>query len=257
MQDWALWLALPPADVLAWLAAAAFAAGLARGFSGFGTALIFVPIAAMVIGPTRAVPLMVVLDVLPILAMTPGAWHLADRREVGWLALGAAAGMPVGLAMLVTIDALSLRWMICLLILALLAVVASGWRFRGQPSVPATVGVGIASGTMAGIAMIPGPPVMVYLLGQGAPAPRIRAVFMVFLAASNVLAATAFGLAGLLGAWLPGPVLATLPSYLLGTWAGAALFGLASEESFRRATYAMIALAAVIALPLLDGWLRG
>ena len=54
-----------------------------------------------------------------------------------------------------------------------------------------------------------------------------------------------------------GPVLATLPSYLLGTWAGAALFGLASEETFRRATYAMIALAAVIALPLLDGWLRG
>jgi uncharacterized membrane protein YfcA len=251
------WLALPPTTQLAWLVAAAFAAGLARGFSGFGPALIFVPVAAMVIGPMRAVPLMTAIDLFAVAAMTRAAWNKADRGEVGLLALGALAGIPLGLMLLLRLDVLTLRWAISLLILALLGLVASGWRFQGRPTRPATVGVGVASGVLAGIANIAGPPVMVYLLSRGAQPQQIRAVFALYLAIANTLTAIAFLLAGLVGAWLFGLLLATAPTYLLGTWAGAQMFGLATETTFRRVTYAMVIFAAFVSLPLLDGVLRG
>ena len=41
-------------------------------------------------GRKRAAPLMLVLEVLAIALADPGAWKLADRRQVGVLALGAA-----------------------------------------------------------------------------------------------------------------------------------------------------------------------
>lgn len=249
-------MGVPTANAAVWLLAAALAAGLARGFSGFGTALIFVPLAAIALGPQRAVPLMLAIDAFAIAVLTPGAWRAADRREVGLLAAGVALGMPFGTYALLTFDAATLRWAIAGLIAAMLALVASGWRFRAAPGRAATIGVGIASGAMTGIAMVGGPPVMAYLLGQEAGAARIRAAFALFLCANGIIAAIGFAFAGLLGSWLVGPVLLALPAYGAGIWAGARMFHLASERTFRRACYAMVAVSVLLSLPVLDGLLR-
>ncbi len=205
--------ALPPGPGLAWLLAAALAGGLARGFSGFGAALIFVPLASVALGPQRAAPLMLLLEALAVAALTPGAWRIADRREVGWLALGALLGTPLGAAVLLRFDPLTLRWGVALVVLAL-----------GR---------------------------------EGATARRIRASFALYLAAGGVFAGMAYAAAGLLdAAALAGPFLAAAPVYAVGIWGGVRMFGLASEATFRRACYAMIALAALLSLPAWDGVLR-
>ena len=103
-------MTIPTGGALVWLLGAALAGGLARGFSGFGAALIFVPLAAVALGPQHAAPLMLVLEVVAIVSLTPAAWRQADRREVGWLgrrsrarhaARGArpGAGRPPGAAL--------------------------------------------------------------------------------------------------------------------------------------------------------------
>ena len=51
-----------PTLTLVLLAAAALVAGLARGFSGFGAALVFVPLASALIGPKLASPILVLID---------------------------------------------------------------------------------------------------------------------------------------------------------------------------------------------------
>jgi hypothetical protein len=248
--------ALPQGQVLAWLLGAAFAAGLARGFSGFGHALIFVPLAAIALGPQVAAPLMLAMEAFAVAALSPGAWRAADRREVGWLALGGLLGAPLGAAVLVSFEAVTLRWGMVLAIAAMLALLVSGWRFRGRPAWPLTVGVGGLGGLLSGIAMTPGPPVMAYLLGREADARQVRASFALFLAANWVVVALSFAAAGLLTAALLAPLAVALPVYAAGIWGGARLFGLASERLFRRACYAMIALAALLGLPAWDGVLR-
>lgn len=252
----ALTAALPPGAGLAWLLAAALAGGLARGFSGFGAALIFVPLAAVAVGPHRAAPLMMLVEVIALASLTWPAWRIADRREVGVLTLGAALGFPAGAALLRAGEPTVLRWAIALTILALLLLLASGWRFRGRPTRPLTVGIGVAGGVLGGIAMVSGPPVMAYLLGREMPAREVRAAFTLYLGAGTVLAALSYAALGLLGGALLGPFLVAAPAYGAGIWLGARLFGLASEVAFRRACYAMIALAALLSLPAWDGVLR-
>ncbi len=81
---------------LAFLLASALLAGLARGFSGFGAALVFVPLASAAVGPRLAAPLLLVIDGVASLWLLPGAWRLADRREASTMALGAWVGAPRG-----------------------------------------------------------------------------------------------------------------------------------------------------------------
>ena len=46
------------------------------------------------------------------------------------------------------------------------------------------------------------------------------------------------------------------PVYGLGLFIGARLFGIADEAIFRRICYALIAVAVLVSLPLLDGIIR-
>jgi uncharacterized membrane protein YfcA len=55
------------------LIAIAFIAGLARGFSGFGAALIFIPLGGAIIGPKLISPVLLVIDGLATLGMIPPA----------------------------------------------------------------------------------------------------------------------------------------------------------------------------------------
>ena len=57
-----IWQALS-FDGLPLLIFAVMLAGLVRGFAGFGTALVFVPLAAMVVSPVWTIVIMFVFDV--------------------------------------------------------------------------------------------------------------------------------------------------------------------------------------------------
>jgi uncharacterized membrane protein YfcA len=236
--------------------AAALVAGLARGFSGFGAALIFIPLSASVIGLRQAAPLMLLLELLAIVSLVRGAWHVAPRPETVPLVVGLVLGTPLGIWVLATADALALRWGVAGVILALLGLVMSGWRLRGGhgPAVP--VAAGMVGGVLAGIATISGPPAMAYLLGRGLPARQVRAIFNLYLSAGDVLALAGCLFAGLVGPALLGPLAVTAPFYAAGIWAGSRMFGLASELTFRRICYGLIAVAAVLSLPVWDAMRR-
>ena len=56
-------------------------AGIVRGFSGFGSALIYVPLMSALYGPRIAAPSMVVIDVLAGAAFLFTIWRQATWRE--------------------------------------------------------------------------------------------------------------------------------------------------------------------------------
>jgi hypothetical protein len=241
---------------LAYLAVCALVAGLARGFSGFGGALIFVPLASGAVGPQVAAPVLLLIDGAGALGLVPGAYGRADRREVGTMAAGALVGVPLGGWILAHADPLNLRWTISLLTLALLALLASGWRYRGRPAAPLTVGVGVVAGLFSGIAQVGGPPIVAYWLGGGTPAATVRANFILYFFFSSFIATATYLAVGLLTLATLGLALVTGPIYVAGLSLGARLFGRADERVFRRICYALIAAAAALSLPALDGVIR-
>src|SRR5262249_59958125 len=76
------------AATLAFVAASAIVAGLARGFSGFGAALIFIPLASTAIGPRTAAALLLVVDIVMASPLLPRAWTMAARHNCDTILLG-------------------------------------------------------------------------------------------------------------------------------------------------------------------------
>lgn len=234
------------------VAGAALLGGLSRGFSGFGAALVFIPLASAAVGPRTAVPVLALMECVACLVFLPNAWRHAARAEVATMAGGAICAVPIGAMILAASDAVALRWAMTAAVLLAVVVLASGWRYRGAGSVPLTIGVGAVGGVMSGTAMLGGVAPAVWWLGRSAPALVVRANMNLYFAILTVAVTAAFAWRGLIGtdsAWF---ALAAGPGYAAGLWAGTAVFGRASEAAFRRAGIALILAAAVLGMPLWD-----
>lgn len=235
---------------------AAFVASMARGFSGFGAALIFVPVAAAVIGPKVAAPLLLVMDFVMTAPMVPRAFGLASRREVGAMLAGAMLGVPLGTAALAVADPVVLRWAITAIAALLLVLLVSGWRYHGQPRTPMTIAVGWLAGLFSGAAQLGGPPVVAYWLGGASNAAAVRANVVLYFALASILTGIAYAVGGLLSETVFALMLVIAPAYAAGLYAGSRLFGLASDLTFRRICFVLIAASAILGMPLLDSVLR-
>ena len=250
---------LPPelsARGLVFLLATAFIAAMARGFSGFGAALIFLPLAATVVDPRIASPLLLIIDAVLTVGFIPDAFRRADKREVSIMAAGAAIGIPLGTLLLVRLDALTIRWGIVVLASAMLALLVSGWRYRGKPTPPLTFAIGGVAGVCSGAAQVGGPTVVAYWLGSPAPPVIVRANIILYFSISTAIAMVAYYFGGVLTLTVLKLCLVVGPVYGLGLFIGARLFGIADEAIFRRICYALIAVAVLVSLPLLDGVVR-
>lgn len=245
------------AGTLVLLLAVTLAASLARGFSGFGAALIFIPLVSALLGPKVAVPLLLVADGVMTASMVPGAVRKADRRGVLTMALGALVGVPAGTLLLTSLDPLLLRWGIVALATLMLALLLSGWRYHGRPKPPLTVFVGLISGFFSGAAQVGGPPVVAYWLGGTIPPATVRANIVFFFAITTALGAIGYLCGGLITPHILLLALVIAPVYGFGAWAGSRMFGLASDQTFRRICLGMIAIATLVSMPALDPWIRG
>ncbi|MFC6584847.1 TSUP family transporter [Sulfitobacter aestuariivivens] len=117
---------------LGWLVLAVIAAGLVRGFSGFGSAMIIMPVASSVLSPVEAVIFLVATELLGPLPNLRGALREGEVRDVGLLMLGVVIALPFGLWYLSSVDPVIFGWMVSCCVIGLLVLVMMGWRFKGS-----------------------------------------------------------------------------------------------------------------------------
>ena len=208
------------------LAGTTFVAALLQAISGFGFAVLAVPIYLLLVDPAQAVQLAIILSTALAFAVVPGLRRTIAPALFLRLSVGSLAGLPIGLFSFRYADPLLVRLGVGATILAF-AVMMAGFRRRGgQPWVPfgRTQTRDLAAGAVAGAATalvgMAGPPVLIYLLLAGTAAQTVRATLLAFFALSY--GATIASHAATIG--IPGPtwVVAGIlaPFALLGGLAG-------------------------------------
>jgi uncharacterized membrane protein YfcA len=206
--------------------------------------------------PRLVAALLLIIDFVGTLPMIPNAWKHADRKATAVMALGALVGVPLGTWFLSRLDPVTTRWIISGFVFALLLLLLSGWRYRGDDHPALSVGVGGLSGFCGGLAQTGGPPVVGYWLGRPVAPAIARANIVLFFAASDFFSVVSYSLTGLITSDAIRFSLLVGPVYAVGVLIGASLFGRASETLFRAICYVLIAVAVTVGLPALDGVLR-
>lgn len=226
------------------------AAASCQSITGFGFALVMVPLLSLAWDVKPAVALSGVLGtvtLVPLLLEVRG--HIRFERLAPLLA-GSLAGIPLGLLVLEAVDPGPLRILVGAVVLAATIAIyfapAVRWRDLGGGT-PLTVGV--VSGVLGGSTSMNGPPVVLYLLGREPEIDAFRATLLAFFLPSSVAWLVAFGVAGRLTGQVWLLAAAGLPPMALGLWLGARLRGRVSVEVFRVVVLAVLVAssAAVIA----------
>jgi uncharacterized membrane protein YfcA len=236
-------------EILALAALVGAVAGVIRGITGFGGAMVMTPPLALLLGPLVAVPVALLLESVVAAPMLVQLRHLVRWRVIGPIIVAACAMLPVGTFVLLSVDPQLMRRVIAAVVIVFCLLLLRGWRYSGTRRISTGLGIGAASGLMTGATGMGGPPVILYLLSGPDPIDVSRANLTFFVGAITLAAVASVAVGGLLDApplWL---ALLLAPGYSLGMLAGTRLFSRFNDTRFRRFTlFFMMAVAAGILL---------
>ncbi|MBX3671623.1 MAG: sulfite exporter TauE/SafE family protein [Burkholderiales bacterium] len=228
-------------EALAIAAAVAIAAGVIRGITGFGGAMVMAPPLALLLGPLAAVPVALLLESLAATPMLVQTRAFVRWRVIGPILVAGCLTIPLGTWLLVTADPVTMRRAIAATVIAFSLVLLAGWRYSSEPRPAASAGVGALCGALVGATGMGGPPAIVYLLAGPGAIETARANLTWFVGAISAAGLAVLAVAGALSreALVLAAVLA--PGYYGGMVAGIRLFARFDDRSFRRFTLAFLA----------------
>ncbi len=227
--------------------AAALGSAFVRGLTGFGMAILLVPVLALALPPVEAVVLANALSLM--IGATEIRTLVRDAEPTAW-AIGALVVLttPLGLWALSITGRDVARLAIALIAFSAFLAILLPRRGAGVPGPLVTGGVGVLSGAMTGYAGMPGPPVVPYYAGRDLPRATIKASMqLIFTIAASAGLASATWL-GILRWELLLFAGAMLPMIVLGNRLGARVSGRIGDPLWRGVVGSVLGAAAVAAL---------
>lgn len=239
-------------DGLGWLLAVVFLAGMVRGFSGFGTAMIFIPFASKQLEPVTVLIALTVMDIFGPLPNLPRSWRDGEPASVARLGLATLLALPLGVYLLLAVPTDVFRYAVSVMAIVVPVSLLAGLRYRGELTSGVLYAGGAVAGLTGGAVGLPGPPVIMLFAASTKAVSVIRANIMMYLFVFDIFLLTWLGLKGQLEAF---PIVLGLLFFLpcvAGNIVGAAIFDPRRERLYRGIAYAVIFTAALTSLPLWD-----
>lgn len=201
-----------------------FVAAVIRGFSGFGLALVAVPLLSMIMVPSAFVPLIFGMQIIAVVPGLKRTLKSAQWKQIVPLVPGGFLGTWVGLQILYRINPDFIGFVIAITVVFVAFFLRGGFRLGRQFTNFEIASIGLLSGLLNGSAGLPGPPVIIAQLMSPNTAKMVRSNLIVFFTILSL-----FGIASIIsGGNLDNThvyLMATsAPFLILGTLLGEKLF---------------------------------
>lgn len=226
---------------------AIFGAAFVRGYSGFGSAALIIASASLVTHPLNFVAVVTFADFLMTFQQWSGARRDVDWQRVGWLTAGAVVGVPLGLWLLTGISIDAARVVISVYVLAMCALLLTGWSLRRSAGAVAHLGTGLVSG-MANASGAGGLPVAIFFAAQPMLAAAFRATLIAYFFALDLYTAPMLWAHGLITQDSLVAVVLSLPLMVAGIRLGGRHFLNTDPQDFRRFAIWLLAGLALLGL---------
>lgn len=227
---------------------AVFVGGFVRGYSGFGSGMIWAGGLSLVLPPVVVVPAIFLLDLVASAHLVPRVWQDIDWRSLRWLLLGAVAATPPGLFLLASLPGDVIRAGIAVAVLSATALLWRGFTLRAMPGPRAAVAAGALSGFIGGSTGVGGPPAILLYFSAPTTVGVSRASLIGYLFGLDLISALVASLQGLytreVGLW----TLILVAPMLLGIVLGNRQFLRADPGRFRRFVLLLLAALSIAVL---------
>ena len=229
---------------LAWVALAIAVASFAQSLSGFGFALLSVPLMTLVVSPRDAVIISTIIG-----ATSTSIQAVLDRKHLDWplakrLSIASYIGMPFGLGAFLFVSETGLRFGLGVVVLVATFLLLRGFRLHDEQH-HYDWSLGLVAGVLATSTSTNGPP-LVFLMQARQMAPAtFRATINTVFALSNFGALALFLSAGKVTSQNLTGVAVALPSLGVALSLGYIVRRYVSAERFKYLVIVLLFLSSV------------
>ena len=220
----------------------ALLAGTVSGLTGFGLALISVPLLLFVYDPKTVVVITAVLSVIINLAVVWDSWRDADRRVVVALLPPALVGVIAGTEVLRAVDPDYIRLGVGIVVVFSALLLLRDVRLPGAETRWGTVVAGSASGALSTSTGLAGPPIVLLFASRNLPKRAFRGSSALYFLLMSLVGLVVLYFRGIFDADQIPLALALIPAAFLGKALGTALLKKVSERGFRKISLGIVIL---------------
>ena len=217
--------------------------GFLRGFIGFGSGLLMIPILSYFYSPVFAMVFNIIIEIPATIYLTFVGIKKSNLKEITPMMFTMMLTIPFGTIFLVSVDEQIIRTLMSLLLIFFVILIATGWRIKSTITKYVLVLGGAISGLMQGATGMGGPPYVTVLLSKNDSDDVARANILVItsgLVISAIISLYYFGLFTK-DILLTGAISA--PIYVFATYIGTKFFNYSGNKYFRNSS--LIALGVV------------
>ena len=199
-------------------------AAIIRGFSGFGFALVAVPLLSMIMPPLSFVPIVFGMQVIAVLPGLRQTLQDAQWKQIVPLVPGGVLGTWGGLQLLYRIDPEIIGFIIAIAVIFVAVFLLKGFRLGRQFSKIEIGLIGLLSGLLNGSAGLPGPPVIIAQLVTPNTDKMVRSNLIIFFTILAIFGLASIISGGNLNKTHVSLMATSTPFLILGTLLGEKLF---------------------------------
>ena len=222
--------------------------GFLRGFIGFGSGLLMVPILSYFYSPIFAMVFNIVIEIPATIYLTFVGAKKCNFKEISPMMFTMMLTIPFGTVFLVSIDEQVIKILMSILLIFFVILIAIGWRIKATITRYVLVLGGIISGLMQGATGMGGPPYVTVLLSKNDSDEVARANILVItsgLVISAIISLYYFGLFTK-NIFLTGIV--TAPIYVFSTYLGSKFFNHSGNKYFRNSSLIALGIVGIATL---------
>jgi len=141
--------------------------GFIRGFLGFGSGLITIPLLSFLYTPIFAIVFNIIIEIPTTIYLTFVGARTCKFRENSPMFISVIIAIPIGTMFLISINEQFVKIIMSILVIFFAILIASGWRLKSAVTKFVLIVGGLISGLIQGVTGMGGPPFVTILLSKG------------------------------------------------------------------------------------------
>lgn len=216
-------------------------ASFIQGITGFGFALIAVPLLSLFIPELRNItPIIVIYSFLTNIIIVYKARHYVDFKKIIPLVIFGMVATPIGTYILLYVKVSTLKVVIGLIITITALAMLKNFKVKTKNQCISYGIVGLLSGFLNGSTGLGGPPIVLFLTNQNTDKDVFRANLTLYGIATNIFAIILFIIEGIVNTSILNFTILYLPALIIGVLVGIKASAKINEAVFRNLTIYLI-----------------
>lgn len=225
-----------------------FVASVVRGFTGFGLALVAVPLIQFIMPVTDTAVFIAMINVIFSVLYYRRSKEIVKDQPLGAMALWTGIGVAGGTIILKFINPAYIQLVWGVLIIFIVIALVRGLNLNLRSERNAMRMSGLFGGVLAGATGITGPPVAIILSSLKTPKEKFNAIISIFILFAVSYALVFYLITGLIRTEILILALCSIPALLAGLYSGDRLVSRISQNTFTYIVYVVLIIMGLITL---------